>query len=199
MLSTSNHNNLDQKVSFLQDLEWITVDSLLYIVCTFMCWLDAIVVTVSCGQHRKGKKDSTKSCPTLAIPRTVACQALLSMDSPGKNTGVGCRFLLQGSSQPRNWPQVYHTVGICFPDWAAQDSVSCSQRATENTEREAEIITEVLILIYVLTFGFCQTKLCLYNVSSDLLHFQLFPLKLVFVAWSKKGIINGRTLFSDSS
>ena len=38
----------------------------------------------------------TKSCPTLATPRTVAFQASLSWDSPGKNTGVGCHFLLQG-------------------------------------------------------------------------------------------------------
>ena len=29
------------------------------------------------------------------IPSTVAYQALLSMDFPGKNTGVGCHFLLQ--------------------------------------------------------------------------------------------------------
>ena len=29
-------------------------------------------------------------------PGTVACQAPLSMDFPGKNTGMGCRFLLQG-------------------------------------------------------------------------------------------------------
>ena len=36
-----------------------------------------------------------KSCPTPATPWTVACQAPLSMDSPGKNTGVGCHFLLQ--------------------------------------------------------------------------------------------------------
>ena len=34
--------------------------------------------------------------PTL---RTVACQAPLSMDSPGKNTGVGCHALLQGIFQ----------------------------------------------------------------------------------------------------
>ena len=27
---------------------------------------------------------------------TVACQAPLSMDFPGRNTGVGCHFLLQG-------------------------------------------------------------------------------------------------------
>ena len=29
-------------------------------------------------------------------PRPVACQAPLPMDYPGKNTGVGCHFLLQG-------------------------------------------------------------------------------------------------------
>ena len=33
----------------------------------------------------------------FVTPWTVAHQALLSMDSPGKNTGVGCHFLLQGT------------------------------------------------------------------------------------------------------
>ena len=28
--------------------------------------------------------------------------------SPGKNTGMGCHFLLQGSCQPRDWTQVSH-------------------------------------------------------------------------------------------
>ena len=37
----------------------------------------------------------TKACLTLATPWTVACQAPL-WDSPGKNTGVGCHFLLSG-------------------------------------------------------------------------------------------------------
>ena len=37
----------------------------------------------------------TKLCPTLATPWTVAHQDLLPRDSPGKNTGVGCHFLLQ--------------------------------------------------------------------------------------------------------
>ena len=43
-------------------------------------------------------------CPTLCNPWTVACQAPLSMPArllcpwnfPGKNTGVGCHFLLAG-------------------------------------------------------------------------------------------------------
>ena len=37
-----------------------------------------------------------KSCPALATPWTVAHQAPLSMEFPGKNTGVDCCFLLQG-------------------------------------------------------------------------------------------------------
>ena len=37
----------------------------------------------------------TKSCPILATPWTVTCQAP-PWDSPGKNTGVGSHFLLQG-------------------------------------------------------------------------------------------------------
>ena len=32
----------------------------------------------------------------FATRQTVACQAPLSWDYPGKNTGVGCHFLLQG-------------------------------------------------------------------------------------------------------
>ena len=37
-----------------------------------------------------------KSCPTLATPWIVACQAPLSMRFSSKNTGLGCHFLLQG-------------------------------------------------------------------------------------------------------
>ena len=33
--------------------------------------------------------------PDSLQSHTVACQALLSMGFPGKNTGVGCHFLLQ--------------------------------------------------------------------------------------------------------
>ena len=34
-----------------------------------------------------------QSCPTLTTPWIAACQA--PWDSPGKNTGMGCHFLLQ--------------------------------------------------------------------------------------------------------
>ena len=38
---------------------------------------------------------SLQSCPTCATPQTAAYQAPHSLESPGKNTGVGCYFLLQ--------------------------------------------------------------------------------------------------------
>ena len=39
----------------------------------------------------------SKSCLTTATPWTAAASLLYPWDSPGKNTGVGCRFLLQGT------------------------------------------------------------------------------------------------------
>ena len=46
--------------------------------------------------------------PTFQQPHGlyVALQAPLQWDSPGKNTGVGCHFLLQGSFRPRNLTRV---------------------------------------------------------------------------------------------
>ena len=42
---------------------------------------------------------------------------LCPWNSPGKNTGVGCHALLQGSSQPRDWTQVSCFVGRFFTIW----------------------------------------------------------------------------------
>ena len=39
---------------------------------------------------------SLQSCPTLCDPIDSSPPGFPSLDSPGKNTGVGCRFLLQG-------------------------------------------------------------------------------------------------------
>ena len=41
--------------------------------------------------------------PILCSPRDVVCQAPMSMDSPGKNTRVGCHSLLQGIFLNRDW------------------------------------------------------------------------------------------------
>ena len=51
---------------------------------------------------------------------TVACQAPLPWHSPGKNTGVGCHFLLLGSSQTRDQTQVSRIGGRHFNLWATR-------------------------------------------------------------------------------
>ena len=58
----------------------------------------------------------------IETPWTVAHQAPLSLGSPGKNTGVGCHLLLQGSSQPRGGNcvscvgrQIYLSIYIYIP------------------------------------------------------------------------------------
>ena len=57
--------------------------------------MDRITVPQRCPHSVVGDLVS-KSCLTLTTSWTVAHQAPLSMDFPGKNTGVGCHFLLQG-------------------------------------------------------------------------------------------------------
>ena len=55
----------------------------------------------------------TKLCPTLATPWSVAHQAPLSMDSPGKDTGMGCHFLCWtegGKNSSQNFEKIiFHT------------------------------------------------------------------------------------------
>ena len=63
-----------------------------------------------------------KSCPTLVSPWEVATQVPLSMDSPGRNTGVGCHFLLQGIFQIQGWnPGLPHCRQILY-HWTYQES-----------------------------------------------------------------------------
>ena len=42
-------------------------------------------------------------CPALFHPMTVACQAPLTMDFLGKNTGVGCHALFKGIFPTQGW------------------------------------------------------------------------------------------------
>ena len=73
---------------------------------------------------RKRENYSTRVCMhaqlCLALCDPMDCQLvrlLCPWDVPGKNTGVGCHFLLQGSSPPRNRthiPYVLYIAGGLF-------------------------------------------------------------------------------------
>ena len=53
-----------------------------------------------------------QACPNLYNPMAWTARLLCPWDSPGMNTGVGCHFLLQGSSQPRD-----QTGVSCIDKW----------------------------------------------------------------------------------
>ena len=59
--------------------------------CWSLAWRILSISLLACAVTAK----SLQSCPTLCDPRDGAHQAPPSLDSPGKNTGVGCHFLLQ--------------------------------------------------------------------------------------------------------
>ena len=59
------------------------------------------------------KSEVAQSCPTLCDPMDT--RLLRPWDFLGKSTGVGCHFLLQGTSRPRDGTQVSHIVDRHFP------------------------------------------------------------------------------------
>ena len=78
---------------------------------------------VSKTLYRLSHQGIPKSCPTLATPWTVACQAPLSMGVSRQDYQTGCRFLLQGIFQTqKSNPGLLHcrwilyrlSYGICF-------------------------------------------------------------------------------------
>ena len=61
----------------------------------------------------------TQLCLTLCDPMDWSPPgSSVHGDSPSKNTGVGCHFLLQGIFPTRNWSQVSCIAGTFFTDWA---------------------------------------------------------------------------------
>ena len=70
------------------------------------------------------KSEVAQSCPALCDPMDT--RLLRPWDFLGKSTGVGCRFLLQGTSRPRDQTQVSHIVDKHFP---SEPPLDLSQKA----------------------------------------------------------------------
>ena len=56
-------------------------------------------------------REAAQSCPTLCDPVDCRARLLCPWNSPGKNPGVGCHFLLQGIFPTRDRTQVSCMVG----------------------------------------------------------------------------------------
>ena len=85
------------------DVEWTELNVSVYR--SFSNMLMLVVDGNSVPQMQKKAKVKPLSHVRLSVaPGTVARQAPLSMrDFPGKNTGVGCHFLLQGIFLTQGW------------------------------------------------------------------------------------------------
>ena len=76
------------------------------------------------------KVKSLSRVQLFATPRTVACPRLLRLwGFPGKSTGVGCHFLLQGifltqgsNLGLRDLTQFFHLAGRCFTLGATREA-----------------------------------------------------------------------------
>ena len=95
-------------------------------------------------------------CLTLCKPMDCnLARFLYPWDSPGKNTRVGCHFLLQGSSQPRG-----RTCVSCISSigrWSLYHWVTYHYSKEEY----------LLQFIVSWTFTWCKCKFCLLHTSSS--------------------------------
>ena len=71
---------------------------------------------------------SLQSCPTLRPYRQQPTRLLYPWDSPGKNTGVGCHFLLQCMTVQSYYPKEKKTVLNCKPCTTMEDFSSVRNR-----------------------------------------------------------------------
>ena len=56
---------------------------------------EIVLVPMTRKMYAAAPAKSLQSCPTLLLHRRQPTRLLCPWDSPGKNTGVGCHFLLQ--------------------------------------------------------------------------------------------------------
>ena len=68
---------------------------------------------------------SLQSCLTLCDPIDGSHQAPLSWDSPGKNTGVGCHFLLQ-RMKAKSESESLSSVQLLATPWTAAQQAPLS-------------------------------------------------------------------------
>ena len=59
----------------------------------------------------------------VKVKVTQSCLIFAVLNSPGQNTGVGSRSLLQGDlPKPRDWTQVSYIAGRFFTIWATREA-----------------------------------------------------------------------------
>ena len=99
-----------------------------------------------------------QSCPILCDPRDCSPPGSSPWDSPGRNTEVGCHFLLQGIFPTQGW-----NLGI---SWLTSTII---QGPRSTSFRAPEPSTHFLHLLDL------QYSYCLLWLSLEILHYALLP------------------------
>ena len=73
-------------------------------------------------ERKKKESEGAQSWPTLCDPMEPT-RFLRPWNFPGESTGVGCHFLLRGSSWPRDQTRISHIAGRCFTIWATREAM----------------------------------------------------------------------------
>ena len=116
----------------------------------------------------------------FATPWIVNPQDLLSMGFPGKNTRMGCRFLLQGSSPPRDWIHNSHVGRWVLYHWATWE--------------------EPVVAVWLSKFNVNRSALHQFLESSLKRHAEIckLPLLLVFSSlWNVDKVVVAEAVTSD--
>ena len=74
----------------------------------------------------------------LRLYGSESTRLLWPWDSPGKNTGAGCHFLLQGSSLPRDQTRVSCIAGRFFIFWATLGAIIPNQKRKKKNENDVK-------------------------------------------------------------
>ena len=98
--------------------------TLLLLYLPFLCFIFLHSTDKEKEKKERKKSEVAQLCPTLCDPMDT--RLLRPWDFLGKSTGVGCRFLLQGTSQPRDRTQVSHIVERRF---LSEPPLDLSQKA----------------------------------------------------------------------
>ena len=76
-----------------------------------------------------------KSCLTLSLPNGLQpVRILCRWDFPGKNTGMGCHFLLQGSNSHLLHQSIGGQVGLYH--WATRETLTPIRMTTERRKKK---------------------------------------------------------------
>ena len=87
---------------------------------------------------------SDSSRPHGLQPTMLLCP----WDSPGKNTGVGCHFLLQGIFRRRDQTQISLIAGRCFNLWATREpQIKLPTSAESSKKQESSRKTSISALL----------------------------------------------------